>query len=63
MKTRSKQDASGPPRGEDDTRPCASAEQCHRRSHHVTGFADPRWETSFVRWCPLCKRFVSNRPA
>jgi hypothetical protein len=59
MKSRAKP-ADRAPRAPDDPRPCLSVEQCHRREQHVTGFNDPRWETDFVRWCALCKRFVAS---
>lgn len=59
MKSRSKMDElPREQRDERDSGPCVSAEQCHRKRQHVTGFSDPRWETGFVRWCAVCKRFV-----
>jgi|APFre7841882724_1041349.scaffolds.fasta_scaffold06173_6 hypothetical protein len=59
MKSRAKP-ADRQARTHDEPRQCVSAEQCHRRNQHVTGFNDPRWETDFVRWCALCKRFVAG---
>jgi hypothetical protein len=59
MKSRGKMDETPrESREENDPRPCVSAERCHRKHQHVTGFSDPRWETGFVRWCAVCKRFV-----